>query len=145
MHKHTCVYRLTQRHTHTAIHKLTYRYCEILHSINHPKLKISSEESVWSVPNPPSNWHRVLQSTGYWLLPLLTSELVGAVAEDSATAQSPKDRLYFTSPGSNANFEACILLNYWIGTVELSISTLYCFTIIIFFNTGDGTSGSCVG
>lgn len=112
MHKHTCVYKLTQRHTQTAIHKLTYRYCEILYPINHPKLKISSAESVWSVPNPPSNCHRVLQSADYWLLPLLTSELVGAVAEDSATAQNPKDRLYFTSPGSNANFEACILLNY---------------------------------
>lgn len=106
-----CIQTHAKTHTHTAIHKLTYRYCEILHSINHPKLKISSAESVWSVPNP-SNWHRVLQSAAYWLLPLLTSELVGAVAEDSATAQSPKDRLYFTSPGSNANFEACILLNY---------------------------------
>lgn len=46
---------------------------------------------MWSIPNPPSNWHRVLQSAGYWLLPLLTSELLGAVAEDSTTAQSPNE------------------------------------------------------
>ena len=43
-----------------------------------------------------------------------------------------KDRLYFTSLGSNPNFEVCILLNCWICTVEFSTSTLCCFTIIIF-------------
>lgn len=119
--------------THTKAHKLTCRYCEILHSINCPKLKLSWAESVWSIPNPPNNCHRVLQSAGYWLLPLVTSELIDTMLRFLPLPRvQMKDRLYFTSLGSNPNFEVCILLNCWICTVEFSTSTLCCFTITIF-------------
>lgn len=47
---------------------------------------------MWNIPNPPSNWHRILQSTDYWLLPLLTSEPADATVEVSATAQSPDEK-----------------------------------------------------
>lgn len=119
-HRHTHVYRLTQKHgdplhyckqEHT-LQKLTQRCCETLHPINHSNLNISYSGSVLSMPNRPSIQDRALQSTGCWLLPLMTPGLVGAMAEVSATAKSNGRTGCFTGPSPNPNFEVSILLSY---------------------------------
>lgn len=99
-HKDTVtLYIIANRNTH--VQKLTQRCCETLHPINHSNLNISYSGSVLSIPNRPSIQDRALQSTGCWLLPLMTPGLVGTMAEVSATARSNGRTGCFTGPSPN--------------------------------------------